>query len=413
MAKKVREKALDSRAAREKLKVSGKPYYRSLDPELHLGYRKGKDTRRWVARVYLGNGQYRVENIGYADDIADADGSKVLDYWQAQEKARAMVKPVAGGNYTVHQALKAYIESLEGKPTQAKTELRFNAYVSAALADKALAEVTADDIKKWLHDIAKLPPRAHTPPGAKKQNYCNVDMTDPEVQRKRKASANRLLTNVKAAFNLAFRDGHVASDREWRRVKPFKNAESVRVRYLTVAEAKRLINVCDPEFRILVQAALATGARYGELANLEVQDFNPDSGTLHIRRSKSGKARHIILTEEGLELFAGLTAGRKKSDMLLEREWKDTNQVRRIKAACEHAKIDPPITFHGLRHTWASLSVMAGLPLMVVAKNLGHVDTKMVEKHYGHLAPSYIADAIRKHAPRFGVAASKVKAITG
>jgi hypothetical protein len=39
---------------------------------------------------------------------------------------------------------------------------------------------------------------------------------------------------------------------------------------------------------------------------------------------------------------------------------------------------------------------------MVVARNLGHVDTRMVEKHYGHLAPSYVADAVRKSAPKFG-----------
>jgi hypothetical protein len=38
----------------------------------------------------------------------------------------------------------------------------------------------------------------------------------------------------------------------------------------------------------------------------------------------------------------------------------------------------------------------------VVAKNLGHADTRMVERHYGHLAPSYIADAIRAGAPKFG-----------
>jgi hypothetical protein len=38
-----------------------------------------------------------------------------------------------------------------------------------------------------------------------------------------------------------------------------------------------------------------------------------------------------------------------------------------------------------------------------VAKNLGHRDTRMVELHYGHLAPSYIADAIRAGAPRFGI----------
>jgi integrase len=67
-----------------------------------------------------------------------------------------------------------------------------------------------------------------------------------------------------------------------------------------------------------------------------------------------------------------------------------------------NAKIVPPINFHGLRHTWASHAVMNGVPMLVVAKNLGHSDTRMVEKHYGHLAPSYVADAIRAGAPRFG-----------
>jgi hypothetical protein len=44
---------------------------------------------------------------------------------------------------------------------------------------------------------------------------------------------------------------------------------------------------------------------------------------------------------------------------------------------------------------------MNGVPLLVVAKNLGHSDTHMVEKHYGHLSPSYIDEAIRAGAPRF------------
>jgi hypothetical protein len=54
---------------------------------------------------------------------------------------------------------------------------------------------------------------------------------------------------------------------------------------------------------------------------------------------------------------------------------------------------------------------MAGMPLAVVATNLGHTDTRMVEKHYGHLVPSYVADAIRKHAPRFGKVPSNVRAL--
>ncbi len=49
---------------------------------------------------------------------------------------------------------------------------------------------------------------------------------------------------------------------------------------------------------------------------------------------------------------------------------------------------------------------MNGVPLMVIARNLGHVDTRMVEKHYGHLASSYITEAIRASAPRFAGAAT-------
>jgi integrase len=85
------------------------------------------------------------------------------------------------------------------------------------------------------------------------------------------------------------------------------------------------------------------------------------------------------------------------------RKWGQSHQIRRMNEACQRVRISPPASFHVLRHTWASHAVMGGVPLMVVAKNLGHVDTRMVENHYGHLAPSYIADAIRAGAPRFGV----------
>jgi integrase len=142
------------------------------------------------------------------------------------------------------------------------------------------------------------------------------------------------------------------------------------------------------------------------LAGLTVADFNPDAGTLAIRKSKSGVPRHVVLANEGTALLTALTAGRTGTDLILRRAtgepWRASNQGRLIREACAHSNINPPISFHALRHTWASHAVMNGVPLMVVARNLGHVDTKMVEKHYGHLAPSYMAEEIRKKAPRFG-----------
>jgi integrase len=211
---------------------------------------------------------------------------------------------------------------------------------------------------------------------------------------------------LRAALNHAFHDSKIESDIAWRKVKPFGNVDSARIRYLTVAEAKRLINACDREFRPLVQAALNTGARYGELARLQVRDFNADAGTVAVRQSKSGKPRHIVLTDEGMALFRELTAGKPGDELILYRAdgtaWGQSHQWRFMDSAVKRAKISPSISFHGLRHTWASLAVMAGMPLMVVARNLGHIDTRMVERHYGHLSASYVAEAVRKHAPNFG-----------
>ena len=51
---------------------------------------------------------------------------------------------------------------------------------------------------------------------------------------------------------------------------------------------------------------------------------------------------------------------------------------------------------------------MNGTPLLVVAKNLGHADTRMVERHYGHLSGDYVKAVIRENAPKFGFKAGNV-----
>jgi hypothetical protein len=46
---------------------------------------------------------------------------------------------------------------------------------------------------------------------------------------------------------------------------------------------------------------------------------------------------------------------------------------------------------------------MKGVPMGVIAKQLGHADTCMTKKHYAHLAPNYVADTIRANFPRLGI----------
>jgi integrase len=74
------------------------------------------------------------------------------------------------------------------------------------------------------------------------------------------------------------------------------------------------------------------------------------------------------------------------------------------RAATKASEIAPPMTFHVLRHTHASALAMRGVPLAVIAKQLGHADTRMTEKHYAHLAPNYVAQTIRAKFPRLRIA---------
>jgi integrase len=153
---------------------------------------------------------------------------------------------------------------------------------------------------------------------------------------------------------------------------------------------------------------LQTGGRYSSLARLKVRDFHEDSDTITLRTYKgdgSEKSFSVTLTAEGVRFFKQVCVGKKPTDLIFTRAngapWGTGDQQYRMSEACARAGIEP-IGINALRHTWASLSVMAGVPLLIVAKNLGHSSTKMVEAHYSHLSESYVKQAIREHAPTFG-----------
>ena len=106
--------------------------------------------------------------------------------------------------------------------------------------------------------------------------------------------------------------------------------------------------------------------------------------------------------------LGGDATARQASDQIFTRAdgglWGKSHQMRPMLEACQRAKIKPAISFHVLRHTHGSVLAMCGVPLGVIAEQLGHADTRMTEKHYAHLAPSYVADTIRAHFPTLGVA---------
>lgn len=419
MARTVRDAKLESRTARAALKPRGKPYWRAIDAGLHLGYRKGRSGGKWVLRRYV-DGDYATDTFATTDDVLDADGDVVLTFAQAQAEARkryiaakrtAAGLSAEGGPYKVKDAIEDYLQALdrEGKKSASDARIRAGALILPALGEIECAKLTTARIRDWRDALIAEPARLRTKAGSV-QRHREAGDDDPEdIARRRKSSANRVLTILKAALNHAWRERRIASDEAWRRVQPFREVDAARPRYLTPDECRRLLNAAEGDFRTLVRAALLTGARYGELAALTIRDFSSDAGTLHIRKSKSGKDRHVILTDEGAAFFRSIAAGRPATERLLLKDdgtrWGAAHQSRPTRAACEAARIEPPVSFHAIRHTWASLSVMGGMPLMVVARNLGHADTRMVEKHYGHLAEDWLKAAVRGSAPRFGIEA--------
>jgi integrase len=415
MTRTVRESRLETRTARDRLKARPEPHYRTVIPQLlALGYKKRHAgvAGYWVARRYIGEdgrigakgSPYRTTTLGLADDFEDPDGERVLSFAQAQEKARERAAPVLVPHegMSVGEALESYLSHLEkDSKSVGDARSRTRAHILPAFGSTAVGDLTTAAISKWHQKLASTPARVRSPKGAPLQFK---KTSDEETSRRRRSTANRTLTVLKAALNFVAKGKHGPAP--WRDVKPYASVDTARVRYLAIDEAQRLINASPPAFRLLVRAALATGCRYGELAALNVGDFNPDSRTLHIRTSKSGKGRHVALADEGVGLFERLRAGRASAAPMLERSdgarWISSQQGRPMAEACRKGGVDPSANFHALRHTYASHAIMNGAPLFVVARNLGHSTTVMVEKHYGHLAPSYIADAIRAAAPRFG-----------
>jgi integrase len=142
-------------------------------------------------------------------------------------------------------------------------------------------------LEEWHHGIANSAARVRTRKGDVPKFRPHA--VTPEAISRRAATANRVLTILKAALNDSYHEGRIPINEAWQRVKAFRKVDSARVRYLSDDEARRLVNACPADFRALVTGGLLTGCRYGELAALVVEDFNADSGTLTIRTSKSGK----------------------------------------------------------------------------------------------------------------------------
>jgi hypothetical protein len=197
---------------------------------VHLGYRRRSagEAGVWFVRTYVGGERYKTAVIGLTDDFP---GAEVLTFEQAQKQALA--HPLARGEaapragLTVADAVKDYVGWLAThRATARDAALRAEKLILPALGKMKVAELTTTQLSKWRDAMAEKPKLVRTKKG-EPQAYGAVPATKEE-KRARRASANRVLTTLKAALNLAFRQGEVGDDTAWRRLKGFDRVEAAR-----------------------------------------------------------------------------------------------------------------------------------------------------------------------------------------
>jgi integrase len=395
MARNIRSAKLENRTSRLKLPVARKPIFERIGDGISLGYRRNQIAGTWVVRVADGKGGSWTKAIGMADDHEDANGNSILTFWQAQDQARLTAR---GGEedakrepITVGKAVENYLAQLESKNarTARDTRQRLTKHFLPTFAERLLASVTKTQLEIWLSSLVAKSP-------------------DPELVRRSKDTANRVLSMVKAAFNHALRDpsNGIKDDMPWRLVSPYKAVGRPRDVHFSIEQAHALIaSTNEPCFRNLVIAGFITGARYGELAACKVRDFLSDAGAIKIRTGKTG-GRTIILQQEAVEFFTRVIGQRGQDDPLLPRgdnkHWGRSHQARPMRAALSKAGLDEHGTFYALRHSYISRAIEGGTPLTFIAENCG-TSVRMIETTYAKVLADKRRAYIENGAPRLGL----------
>ena len=210
------------------------------------------------------------------------------------------------------------------------------------------------------------------------------------------ATCNRILAVFKTICSLAAMRGLLpAGQSPCAGVSPFK-IHTQRERYLTQDEAQRLMRALEKSDRpeaFAIRLLLLTGGRKNEILKARWENVRPDQRLLTVPLSKSGRPRHILLSEEAIKvlralprspgnpwLFPGHAPGKPLSD--LYNFW---NKLRRELGLAD-------VRIHDLRHTFASFLVNAGHSLYEAHKMLGHGDPRTTMR-YAHLGQASLLAA--------------------
>lgn len=398
------------------------PYWNILEYCRHIGvHKRSNRTCYWTARIRCADGKYAQTRLGpvarfHQDGLSYEEAVGLADAWFNSSAVMAVAaEPYAVGvnselkyrksssRFTVGDAFVGFVEWKRVAATRNYFETTLsliNHHIIPRLGDLPVEDLTQAVFTKFCVDVLEAPPKR----GRKKQGQrVRLEDLDHERLRKRKKTLNTLIGLMRAAIEMSWENGDVESDRAWRKLRRVPHVDTPRQFFLTRAQAKRLIASCRADLAILVQAALYSGCRVSELAQLKARDVGAHVYGLYVAPMKSYRGRHVILPDEGMSFFLDQIEGLDEEALVFRmssgRSWSGCHR-HLFKDAVRRADLPESFVFHGLRHTYASQLVQAGTPLAIVAKQLGHSNTDCVSRTYGHLSCDSIEFEIsRRFAP--------------
>jgi integrase len=312
---------------------------------------------------------------------------------QAQAAADAVL---AIENVTFADAWSKYLSVARANKrphTAYAEEALFRLWVGPVLAQKRLTEIAPIHLEKIKKTLADASRSAQT--------------------------IRHALAMIRQVFNYARANGLYQGDNPTLLVKK-PTADAKRIRFLTPEEASRLLEALaerSPDVHNMALLALNAGLRAGEVFSLTWADVDFDHDLISLRDTKSGKTRQVPLTSEARAMLEARKAAKNGAALVFppsktakpkeqpepsrapanEKIVQISETFNRVVAALGlNDDIEDPrqkVVFHTLRHTFASWLVQRGVPLVTVARLLGHATTAMTER-YSHLAPDHFKQAV-------------------
>ena len=282
----------------------------------------------------------------------------------------------------VKELVERYIEYYlkPNRPTWWKSEKHNLRHIKIFFGEKLLKEVTPIDVEKFRQERLKFVG---------------------------KASVNKNIGCLRAMYNKAIEWDLFDGRNPCSGIK-FYRLDNKRLRFLEREDIKRLLSNCSGHLKDIVEFAINTGMRKGEIFNLKWHDIDFRNGLIHVLKTKNTEKREIPLNGTVSNILFRVKKNPESPYVFSSYDGKPFNDIKKsFYTALKKSKIEN-FRFHDLRHTFASHLIMNGVDLLTVKELLGHKTIEMTLR-YSHLSCDHKKRAVESLDPQNGTIPSQPK----